>query len=152
MRQNTPFYMFNKDNMEHVTQFKQCHVKCLGSLFGKDDVILKFFEDSRLKFWPCEMLPNFKTTVTLFLGKKIYLWLKLILIYNTNILTNLGNPFLWPLNMIKLHTPSFTGFKQCINAYLSFSLKNNGSHEAFISRHCNTHVYCMVSKKTQTKI
>jgi len=40
---------------------------------------------------------SFKITVTLFLLKNIYLWLKLILIYNTNILTNLGNLFLWRL-------------------------------------------------------
>jgi len=50
MQHNTPFYMFNKDNMEHVTQVKQGHVMWL-----------------RLKFWPYEM--SFKTTVTLFLGK-----------------------------------------------------------------------------------
>jgi len=32
VRHNTPFYMFNKDIMEHVTQVKQGHVECLGSL------------------------------------------------------------------------------------------------------------------------
>jgi len=44
---------------------------------------------------------SFKTSVTLFLRKNlIYLWLKLILIYNTNISTNLGNLFQWPLNLL----------------------------------------------------
>ena len=38
MRHNTPFYMFNKDNMEQITQVKQSSMERLGSLFGKDDV------------------------------------------------------------------------------------------------------------------
>jgi len=29
--------MFNKDNMEHVTQVKQATMKCLGCLFDYDD-------------------------------------------------------------------------------------------------------------------
>ena len=63
MQHNTPFYMFNKDNMEHVTQVNQGHVDHLGSLFDKDDVT--DFRRSLIKVRQCEM--RFKTTVTLFL-------------------------------------------------------------------------------------
>jgi len=35
--------MFNKDNMEQVTQAKQGHLECLGSLFDKDDVTFQSF-------------------------------------------------------------------------------------------------------------
>ena len=38
MQHNTPFYMFNKDNMKHVTWVKQGHMECMGFLFGKDDI------------------------------------------------------------------------------------------------------------------
>ena len=43
MRHNTPLYTFNKENMEHLTRVKQGHVKCLASLFGKDDVTFRSF-------------------------------------------------------------------------------------------------------------
>ena len=43
MRYNTPLYMLNKDNMEHVIQVKQGHVECLGSLFGKYDATFRGF-------------------------------------------------------------------------------------------------------------
>jgi len=43
VQQNTPFYMFNKDNMEHASQVKRGHVECGGSLFGKDDVTFRSF-------------------------------------------------------------------------------------------------------------
>ena len=49
---------------------------------------------------------NFKTTVPLFLENKLYLWLKLILINNDDIFTNLGNLFLWLLSPKRLRQNS----------------------------------------------
>ena len=56
MRQNTPFYTFNKDNIEHVTQLKQDHGECLGSLSIKHDVIFRSIPKILNKAVRCEML------------------------------------------------------------------------------------------------
>ena len=73
MRHNTPFYMFNKHNMEHITQIKQGHVECLGSLFGKDDVTFRRCSIKVLAMQDTSKA-SFKATVNLFLGKNsIYL-------------------------------------------------------------------------------
>ena len=68
MWHKTPFYMFNKDHMEHVTQVKQDHVECLGSLFGKDDTTFRSFPIKISAMWDARKA-SFKATVTLFLGK-----------------------------------------------------------------------------------
>jgi len=72
MPQNTPFYEFNKDIMEYVKQIKQGHLKCLESLFAKDDVTFRGFPKISIKvsaMWNATKT-SFKTTVTLFLWKK----------------------------------------------------------------------------------
>jgi len=40
---NRPFYTFNKDNIEYVTQVNQGHSECLVAMFVKDDVIFRSF-------------------------------------------------------------------------------------------------------------
>jgi len=53
IRHNTPFYTFNKDNLEKVTQVKQGHGECLSSKLVKYDVTLRRFS---IKAVGCEML------------------------------------------------------------------------------------------------
>ena len=43
MGHNTPFYTFNKDNIEHLSQVKQGHGECLASMFVKYDVTFRIF-------------------------------------------------------------------------------------------------------------
>jgi len=53
MRHNTLCYMFNKYDIEYLTQVKQGHAVCLESLFVKDDVTFRSFS---IKAVGCEML------------------------------------------------------------------------------------------------
>jgi len=72
---------------------------CLAKMTSHSEVFWRFLIKV-VAMWDASKA-SFKTTATLFLGKNLmYLWLKLILIYNnTNIFTNLGNLFQWLLSL-----------------------------------------------------
>ena len=71
MRHNTPFYIFNKDNMEHVTQVKAMWSIwdiCLAKMTSHSEVFRRFaIKVSALQDVSKEDLKP----LTLFLGKKL---------------------------------------------------------------------------------
>ena len=58
MRNNTPFYTFNKDKIEHVTQLKQGHVECLHFCLSNMTSHSEVFWRFSIKAVACEMLAN----------------------------------------------------------------------------------------------
>jgi len=114
MLHNRPFHTFNKDNIEHVIQVKQGRVECVLLYLANMTSHSRDFRRFSIKAVGYAMLANFKTTISLFLGNVLlYLWLRLMVINNTDILTNLGNDSLWHLNnvFIKYQLPLFSVYK-----------------------------------------
>jgi len=73
MRQNTQFYTFNKDNIEQETQAAASVWRlCLSKMTSDSEVFRRFSIKAvaYLSMWSASKA-SFKTTVTLFLGKKL---------------------------------------------------------------------------------